>query len=57
MRSAVISAEESLTYCELNARANGLAHRLRRLGVGPEVRVGLLLERSLEMVIGAASAS
>ncbi|HEY4565296.1 MAG TPA: amino acid adenylation domain-containing protein, partial [Thermoanaerobaculia bacterium] len=51
-RPAVVSPEGSLTYRELNARANGLARRLRRLGVGPEVRVGLLTERSLEMVIG-----
>ncbi|MFL6236787.1 MAG: amino acid adenylation domain-containing protein, partial [Thermoanaerobaculia bacterium] len=51
-RPAAISPEGSFTYGELNARANGLSHRLRRLGVGPEVRVGLLMERSLEMVTG-----
>jgi amino acid adenylation domain-containing protein len=49
---AVISPEGDLTYRELNARANGLAHRLRRMGVGPEVRVGLLMDRSPEMVTG-----
>ncbi len=38
------------TYAELNARANQLAHRLTALGVGPGARVGLLLERSLDMV-------
>ncbi|HEX2079665.1 MAG TPA: amino acid adenylation domain-containing protein, partial [Longimicrobium sp.] len=43
--------EESLTYRELNERANRLAHYLRRRGVGPEVRVGICLERSLEMVV------
>jgi amino acid adenylation domain-containing protein len=43
--------EESLTYRELNERANRLAHHLVRLGVGPEVRVGLCMERSLEMVV------
>ncbi|HEU4884758.1 MAG TPA: amino acid adenylation domain-containing protein, partial [Longimicrobium sp.] len=48
---AVCFEEESLTYRELNARANRLAHYLRRRGVGPEVRVGVLLERSLEMVV------
>ncbi|MBV9107973.1 MAG: AMP-binding protein, partial [Gemmatimonadetes bacterium] len=48
---AVRFEEESLTYAELNARANRLAHHLVRLGVGPEVRVGVLMERSLEMVV------
>ncbi|HYO51820.1 condensation domain-containing protein, partial [Archangium sp.] len=40
-----------LTYRELNRRANLLARRLMRLGVGPEVRVGVCLERSVEMVV------
>ncbi|HEX6747842.1 MAG TPA: amino acid adenylation domain-containing protein, partial [Longimicrobium sp.] len=48
---AVRFEEESLTYRELNERANRLAHHLRRRGVGPEVRVGICLERSLEMVV------
>ena len=38
--------EEQLTYRELNARANQLARRLQRLGVGPETRVGILMTRS-----------
>ena len=44
--------DEALTYAELNARANQLAHYLRRCGVGPDVLVGLCLEPSLELVIG-----
>nr|QEO74531.1 condensation domain-containing protein [uncultured bacterium] len=48
---AVIYEEEQLTYRELNARANQLAHHLRSLGVGAESLVGILLERSPEMVI------
>ncbi|MEI7912694.1 MAG: amino acid adenylation domain-containing protein, partial [Verrucomicrobiota bacterium] len=43
---AVVFEDTSLTYSELNARANQLAHHLRALGVGPEVLVGLCVERS-----------
>ncbi len=42
---------ESLTYAELSARAGRLAATLRRLGCGPESRVGVAMERSLEMVV------
>ncbi|PNA60317.1 non-ribosomal peptide synthetase, partial [Pseudomonas sp. MPR-LB3] len=42
----------SLSYAELNRRANRLAHRLLEAGVGPDVLVGLALERSVEMVVG-----
>ncbi|MGE6764044.1 non-ribosomal peptide synthase/polyketide synthase, partial [Corallococcus interemptor] len=50
---AVITPEKQLTYRELDAKANQLAHRLRGLGVGPEVRVGLCVERNEDLVIGA----
>ncbi len=49
---AVVFAGEALTYRELNARANRLARRLRRLGAGPEKLVGIGAERSFEMVVG-----
>ena len=48
---AVVSEQETLSYGELNARANQWAHYLRRMGVGPEVLVGLMLERSPAMVV------
>ncbi|HSE19641.1 MAG TPA: amino acid adenylation domain-containing protein [Pyrinomonadaceae bacterium] len=48
---AVSFANERLNYRELNARANRLAHQLRSLGVGPEIGVGILVERSLETVV------
>jgi hypothetical protein len=50
--SALTFNEETLTYAELNRRANQLAHYLRSLGVGPEVLVGILLERSVELIVG-----
>ncbi len=48
---AIISGDEQLSYRELNERANKLAHHLRDLGVGPDVPVGLCLERSVEMIV------
>src|SRR5688572_18734500 len=48
----VIFGEEELSYRELNERANQLAHYLRAGGVSAEQRVGLCVERSLEMVVG-----
>jgi amino acid adenylation domain-containing protein len=52
-RVAVTDGERSLTYAELDARANRLARGLRRRGVGPEALVGICVERSLEMVVAA----
>ncbi|HEY4387293.1 MAG TPA: amino acid adenylation domain-containing protein, partial [Ktedonobacteraceae bacterium] len=49
---ALVFADEQLSYRELNRRANQLAHYLRGLGVGPEVLVGICVERSVEMVVG-----
>jgi len=49
---AVVFEDKQLTYRELNCRANQLARYLKRLGVGPEVLVGICVERSLEMVVG-----
>ncbi len=51
-RVAVIFEGASLTYGELDRRANQLAHRLRDLKVGPEVRAGVFMHRSLEMMVG-----
>ncbi len=48
---AVVFNQEKLTYSELNARANQLAHYLQKLGVQPEQLVGVCVERSLEMAI------
>jgi amino acid adenylation domain-containing protein/non-ribosomal peptide synthase protein (TIGR01720 family) len=49
---ALLDGDKQITYHELNRRASQLAHALRRLGVGPEVLVGVCLQRSIEMVIG-----
>uniref|UniRef100_UPI003F606BA9 amino acid adenylation domain-containing protein n=1 Tax=Pseudomonas sp. LRF_L74 TaxID=3369422 RepID=UPI003F606BA9 len=49
---AVVFDNQELTYQQLNGKANQLAHKLRQLGVGPDVLVGIAVERSLEMVVG-----
>src|SRR5947208_6102785 len=50
-RPAVVMGDARLTYGELEARADGLAGALAARGVGPEVRVGIRMERSIEMVV------
>lgn len=50
--TAIVYEEEQLSYRELNARANQLAHYLRKLGVSREVLVGICMERSVEMMVG-----
>jgi amino acid adenylation domain-containing protein len=49
--TAVICENQELTYRELNMRANQFAHYLRTLGVGPEIPVGLCMERSLDVIV------
>ncbi|WP_157119363.1 non-ribosomal peptide synthetase, partial [Azohydromonas lata] len=50
--TALVFEAVALSYGELNARANRLAHRLMALGVRPETRVGIAVERSIDMVVG-----
>src|SRR5438270_8724150 len=49
--TAVVFEDDSLSYAELNRRANKLAHYLRKIGAGPEILVGICIERSLEMAV------
>ena len=49
---AALFGEEHLSYGELNRRANSLAHRLAAVGVGPDAKVGISIERSLDMLVG-----
>jgi amino acid adenylation domain-containing protein len=49
---AASAGHRQFTYQELNERANQLAHYLRELGIGPEVRVGLSMGRSLDLIVG-----
>ena len=54
-RAAVCCEGLTLSYRELNQRANRLAHYLRELGVGPDRRVGLCLERSVDLLVGVVA--
>ncbi|KAF0865635.1 non-ribosomal peptide synthase/polyketide synthase [Pseudomonas sp. LD120] len=49
---ALLCADQQLSYAQFNQRANQLAHRLIELGVGPDVRVGIAVERGLDMIVG-----
>ena len=49
---AIVSKDQQLTYRELNTKANQLAHHLQMEGVGPDVLVGIYMERAPEMVVG-----
>jgi non-ribosomal peptide synthetase component F len=49
---ALVCGEIAVSYGELNERADRLARYLRRLGAGPEVVIGVCLERSVEMIVG-----
>jgi amino acid adenylation domain-containing protein len=51
LATAVIFNGESLSYGQLNERANQLARRLRQLGIGPDVLVGVCMNRSLDMIV------
>ena len=52
---AVVFKDQQITYHELNCRANQLARHLQKLGVKPEVLVGICINRSIEMVVGLLS--
>ena len=54
---ALVYEDDSLTYGALNARANQLARHLRARGVGPDVLVGVALERSIEMIVALLAIS
>src|SRR5262249_3077501 len=51
--TALAHEEQSLSYAQLNSRANRLAHYLQELGVGPDARVAICAQRGIEMVVGA----
>ncbi|TMC16603.1 MAG: amino acid adenylation domain-containing protein, partial [Chloroflexi bacterium] len=52
---ALVFEEQTLTYAELNRRATHIAHQLQQLGIGPEMLVGVFMQRSIEMVVGLLS--
>ncbi|MBQ6181484.1 MAG: AMP-binding protein, partial [Ruminococcus sp.] len=50
--TALVFGDKKLTYAELNARANSLAHRLRELGVKPDDFVAIIADKSIEIIEG-----
>ncbi len=50
-KTALVMGEAAMSYGELNARANQVAHHLQHMGVGPEVLVGICMERSLDFIV------
>jgi len=53
---AVVAGEEKVTYAQLDRRSNQLAHHLQSIGVGPDVMVGVCIERSVDMVVALLAA-
>jgi amino acid adenylation domain-containing protein len=49
---AAVFERQQLTYRQLNSKANQLAHYLRKMGIGPDVLVGICVERSIDMIVG-----
>ena len=51
-RPAVRTLDHEITYAQLDAQADQLARRLKKLGVGPDVLVGLCIDRSIDLIVG-----
>jgi amino acid adenylation domain-containing protein/non-ribosomal peptide synthase protein (TIGR01720 family) len=48
---ALLMGEQEMSYAQLNAQANGLAHKLMQLGAAPEIRIGVAMQRSLDVIV------
>jgi amino acid adenylation domain-containing protein len=51
-KTALVFGTQEMSYAEMNSKANQLAHHLRRLGVQPETRIGICVDRSIELIVG-----
>jgi non-ribosomal peptide synthetase component F len=51
-RPAIRTLDHEITYAQLDAQADQLARRLKKLGVGPDVLVGLCIDRSIDLIVG-----